>query len=115
MRAGIGLVRTGAPARGERPLAFAVTAGPPELRGLKVALDRAVRIGREPDLELVIADDFVSTRHAQVVPTANGPVLEDLGSTNGTVLNGARIDSPASLKAGDEVVIGTVRMKVTRL
>jgi pSer/pThr/pTyr-binding forkhead associated (FHA) protein len=115
VRAGIGLVRTGAPAKGERPLALAVTAGPPELKGLKVALDRAVRIGREPDLELVVADDFVSSRHAQIIPTANGPVLEDLDSTNGTVLNGARVSSPSSLKAGDEIVIGTVRMKVTRL
>jgi pSer/pThr/pTyr-binding forkhead associated (FHA) protein len=115
VRAGIALVRTGAPVRGERPLALAVTAGPPELKGVRVALDRAVRIGREPDLELVIADDFVSTRHAQGVPTAGGPVLEDLGSTNGTVVNGAPVRTPVSLKAGDEVVIGTVRMKVARL
>jgi len=115
VRAGIGLVRTGAPARGERPLALAVTAGPAELKGLRIALDQTVRIGRAPGLELVIADDFVSTRHAQVVPGADGPVLEDLGSTNGTVLNGSPLASPASLRAGDEVVIGTVRMKVTRL
>jgi hypothetical protein len=115
VRAGIALVRTGAPVRGERPLALAVTAGPPELKGVRIALDRAVRIGREPDLELVIADDFVSTRHAQVIPTAGGPVLEDLGSTNGTVVNASAVRAPVSLKAGDEVVIGTVRMKVTRL
>jgi pSer/pThr/pTyr-binding forkhead associated (FHA) protein len=49
------------------------------------------------------------------VPTAGGPVLEDLGSTNGTVVNGAPVRTPVSLKAGDEVVIGTVRMKVARL
>jgi pSer/pThr/pTyr-binding forkhead associated (FHA) protein len=85
------------------------------LKGVKVALDRAVRIGRETAFELVIADDFVSTRHAQVIPTAGGPVLEDLGSTNGTVVNGAPVKAPITLKAGDEVVIGTVRMKVTRL
>jgi pSer/pThr/pTyr-binding forkhead associated (FHA) protein len=115
VRAGIGLVRTGAPARGERPLALVVTAGPSELKGMRVALDRTVRIGREPGLELVIADDFVSTRHAQVVPGPNGVILEDLGSTNGTVLNGTPVSAPASLSAGDEVAIGTVRMKVARL
>jgi pSer/pThr/pTyr-binding forkhead associated (FHA) protein len=115
VRAGISLVRTGAPARGERPLALAVTAGPPELKGLRVALDRAVRIGREAGFELIIADDFVSSRHAQVVPTASGPVIEDLGSTNGTIVNGDAVKTPIPLKAGDEVVIGTVRMKVTRL
>lgn len=115
VRAGIGLVRTGAPAGAERPLAFVVTAGPRELAGLKVALDRAVRIGRDPESELSIADDFVSTRHAQVVPSSGGPVIEDLGSTNGTVVNGTPLRAPTTLKAGDEVVIGTVRMKVGRL
>lgn len=115
VRAGIGLVRTGAPARAERPLGFIVVGGPPELKGVKVALDRAVRIGREPGLELVIADDFVSQRHAQVVPGPDGPVVEDLGSTNGTLLNGKRLAAPARLASGDEVSVGAVRLKVTRL
>jgi pSer/pThr/pTyr-binding forkhead associated (FHA) protein len=82
---------------------------------VKVALDRAVRIGREPGFELVIADDFVSQRHAQVVPGPGGPVLEDLGSTNGTVLNGAPLAAPALLSAGDEILLGAVRLKVARL
>jgi pSer/pThr/pTyr-binding forkhead associated (FHA) protein len=115
VRAGIGLVRTGAPDRGDRPLGLVVVAGPPELRGVKVALDRAVRIGREPGFELVIADDFVSQRHARVVPGPDGPVLEDLGSTNGTVLNGAKVTAPAVLAPGDEVAVGAVRLKVSRL
>ncbi len=114
VRTGMGLVRTGAPVRGEKPLALQVTAGPRELKGMKVALDRTIRIGREPRSELVIADDFVSVQHARIVPEPRGPVLEDLGSTNGTVLNGARIALPTVLKSGDEVVLGTVRMKVTR-
>lgn len=115
VRAGVGLVRTGAPARGDRPLGLVVVAGPPELRGVKVALDRAVRIGREPGFELVIADDFVSQRHAQVVPGPDGPVLEDLGSTNGTVLNGSKVSAPALLTPGDEIAVGTVKLKVSRL
>ena len=115
VRTGIGLVRSGGPARAERPLGLVVVAGPPELKGVKVALDRAVRIGREPGLELVIADDFVSTRHAQVVPGPDGPVVEDLGSTNGTVLNGKRLTKPALLASGDEVAVGAVRLKVARL
>jgi pSer/pThr/pTyr-binding forkhead associated (FHA) protein len=115
IRAGIGLVRTGAPVRGERPLALVVTAGPPEIKGTRIALDRTVHIGRDPGLELVIADDFVSTRHARVVPGPGGPVLEDLGSTNGTMLNGAPLKGPVTLSGGDELAIGTIRMKVTRL
>lgn len=115
VRAGLGLVRTGAPAQGERPLGVVVVAGPPEIKGVKVALDRPVRIGRDPGLELVIADDFVSTNHARIVPGPSGPVLEDLGSTNGTVLNGAPVRVPAALKVGDEIALGAVRLKVGRL
>jgi hypothetical protein len=115
VRAGLALVRAGAPEQAARALALVVVSGPRELKGLKVALDRTVRIGRESGLEVVVADDFVSTRHAQVVPGVAGPVLEDLGSTNGTVLNGAPLTAPATLTAGDEVVFGTVRMRVTRL
>ena len=115
VRAGIGLVRGGAPEPARRPLGLAVTAGPPELERLKIALDRTVRIGREPDLELVVADDFVSTLHAQIVPEPGGPVLQDLGSKNGTLLNGRRMGRPSPLKPGDEVIIGTVHLKVVRL
>jgi pSer/pThr/pTyr-binding forkhead associated (FHA) protein len=115
VRTGMGLVRSGAPGKGERALAVVVTAGPPELKGIKVALERPVRIGRAPGLELVIADDFVSTRHAQIVPAPGGPVLEDLGSTNGTLVNGSRVRAPVRLSAGDVVEIGTVTLKVARL
>ena len=115
VRTGLGLVRSGAPTRADRPLGLVVVSGPPELKGVKVSLDRAVRIGREPGLELVVADDFVSSLHARVVPGPQGPVLEDLGSTNGTVLNGQRLPRPVVLKAGDEVAVGAVKMKVARL
>jgi pSer/pThr/pTyr-binding forkhead associated (FHA) protein len=115
VRAGVGLVRSGAPAQAERPLGLVVTAGPPQIKGVKLALDRTVRIGREPGFELVIADDFVSTKHARVVPGASGPLLEDLGSTNGTILNGSRLRAPKVLKAGDEIALGAVKLTVTRL
>ena len=115
VRAGIGLVRTGAPAKAERPFGVVVVAGPPELKGVRVALDHTVRIGREPSLELVIADDFVSGTHARIVPGVDGPVLEDLASTNGTVLNGAMVRTATVLKSGDEIAVGAVRLKVARL
>lgn len=115
VRSGLGLVKGGAPSKGDRPLALLVTAGPPELRGVKVPLTGRVRIGRSPDLELVIADDFVSTNHAEVVSEGGRPVLTDLGSTNGTVLNGRAIKRPSRLSEGDEIVLGDVRLKVGRL
>lgn len=114
VRAGLGAIKRGTPSQPQRPLTLVITAGPAELVGVRVPLDAAVRIGRASDLELVIADDFVSTHHARIAPAPGGPVLEDLDSTNGTLLNGRRVTSPAPLAAGDEIEIGTVRMKVSR-
>lgn len=114
VRAGLGVVRRGAPGSPEVPLGLVVVAGPPELTGVRVSLDHTVRIGRSPDLELVIADDFVSTAHARIMPAPGGPVLEDLESTNGTLLNGRRVQGMASLVAGDEIEVGTVKLRVAR-
>jgi pSer/pThr/pTyr-binding forkhead associated (FHA) protein len=114
VRAGIGQIKKGAPSQPDKPLMLVVTAGPPELEGVRLPLDSLVRIGRAPGLELVIADDFVSTQHARIVPEADGPVLEDLGSTNGTLINGVRVKSPVALQPADEIEVGTVRLKVSR-
>jgi pSer/pThr/pTyr-binding forkhead associated (FHA) protein len=114
IRSGLGLVRRGGPATPDSPLTVVVVAGPPELSGVRVALDRTVHIGRSPDLELVIADDFISTLHARIVPGPSGPVLEDLDSTNGTLLNGHPVKGASPLAAGDEIEIGTVKLKVSR-
>ena len=114
IRAGIGLIRRGGPSAPESPLVLVVVAGPPELSGVRVPLDRTVRIGRSPDLELVIADDFISTLHARVVPSPDGPLLEDTDSTNGTLLNGRTVTDAIPIAAGDEIEIGTVKLKVSR-
>ncbi len=60
----------------------------------------------------MIADSFVSAKHARVAPTGTGAVIEDLGSTNGTVVNGGRIAAPMSARAGDTIDIGDVRLKL---
>jgi pSer/pThr/pTyr-binding forkhead associated (FHA) protein len=114
VRAGLGIVRRGAPGEPEVPLSLVVMTGPPELAGVRVPLDHTVRIGRSPELELVIADDFVSTAHARIIPAPGGPVIEDLESTNGTLLNGRRVKGLSPLVAGDEIEVGTVKLKVAR-
>lgn len=114
IRAGIGLVKGSGPGSPRSGLALKVTTGPRELRGTKVALAGPVVIGRTPGADIVIADDYVSSQHARVVPTGDGAVLEDLGSTNGTVLNGQRIMAPALLAPGDEIELGTVVLKVVK-
>lgn len=114
VRAGLGLIRRGDQAQPQRPLTLVVVAGPPELTGVRIPLDSAVRIGRSPELELVIADDFVSTLHARILPAPGGPVLEDLDSTNGTLVGGRRVTGPVALAAGDEIEVGPVKLKVSR-
>jgi DNA-binding winged helix-turn-helix (wHTH) protein len=63
-------------------------------------------IGRDDSATLWIDDSLVSRRHARIVIDENGAVLEDLGSKNGTLLNGRRIGSPAKLADQDLITIG---------
>jgi pSer/pThr/pTyr-binding forkhead associated (FHA) protein len=65
-------------------------------------------IGRSRQCDIVLEDPNVSRRHAEVRPGEAGSwVLADLGSTNGSSLNGRRIDHPAGLHPGDEIEVGT--------
>ena len=74
-----------------------------------------VVIGRSPSSDIVINEPFVSATHARF--TLQGPalVLEDLGSKNGTLVNGHPIgDTPVTLRDGDEVQVGDAIMHVSR-
>lgn len=64
-------------------------------------------IGRSRECDIVIDDPNVSRRHAEVRPRGGAWVLTDLGSTNGTVLGGRRIDRPEVVQSGDEIEFGT--------
>lgn len=63
-------------------------------------------LGRDEDSILWIDDAVVSRRHARIVVSEAGAVLEDLGSRNGTYLRGKRITAPTKLSDGDELTIG---------
>ena len=64
-------------------------------------------LGREQgSADLVIDDPGVSRRHARVLADGGGVVVEDLGSANGTFVNGERISGPVEVAAGDEIQIG---------
>ena len=63
-------------------------------------------VGRSPDVELPIDDVAVSRRHAQLEKTADGFVIQDLGSTNGVFVNGIRIQRQ-KLRDGDRLQVGT--------
>jgi len=79
-----------------------------------VASDREIVIGRANELDVVLVEDMVSRRHAKISSTHDSLSIEDLGSTNGTFVNGEKIKR-AKLKEGDRVLIGTsiVRVAVT--
>ena len=69
-----------------------------------------VVIGRSRQSDVVVDDPNVSRQHAEIRPRGGSWVLNDLGSTNGSVLNGRRIDEPEVLKPGDQIEIGTSSM-----
>jgi hypothetical protein len=64
-------------------------------------------LGRSRQSDVVIDDPNVSRQHAEIRPRGGSWVLTDLGSTNGSTLNGRRIDHPEVLKPGDEIGLGT--------
>jgi FhaA, N-terminal domain/FHA domain len=64
-------------------------------------------IGRSRQSDITLEDPNVSRAHAEVRPRGGSWVLTDLGSTNGSRLNGRRLDGPEVLKPGDEIELGT--------
>lgn len=104
--------RPGRRARGT-PSKLVVTAG--ALAGTTLPLgDRPITIGRASDSSLVISDDYASTRHAQLVPQDGQWVLEDMGSTNGTYLDRARVTGPTPAAAGVPIRIGKTVLELRR-
>jgi pSer/pThr/pTyr-binding forkhead associated (FHA) protein len=82
-----------------------VTAG--ALAGTRITLSEAtITIGRAEDCTLVITDDYASARHAKLVPRNGQWYLEDLGSTNGTYLDRAKVSAPTSVPLGVPIRIG---------
>jgi hypothetical protein len=81
--------------------------------GRRVVLEQdTVTLGRTPECELALADPGVSRRHAEVRRgTDNHWVVADLGSTNGTKVNGLRISSARPLEDGDEITVGTTSVR----
>jgi hypothetical protein len=66
-----------------------------------------VTMGRSRQCEVMVDDPNVSRAHAEIRPRGGSWVLADLGSTNGSRLNGRRVEGPEVLKPGDEIEIGT--------
>ncbi len=70
-------------------------------------------LGRDPGCDLPINDDTVSTRHARLAYHHNQWWLEDLASTNGTILNDIAVQTPTVLATDDVIQCGSVQIHVT--
>lgn len=84
-------------------------------KGRRFRIDnKGLRIGRGKQNEVVLPDHFASIEHALFRRKNGVTMVEDLGSTNGTWVNGERIDSPVQLVIGDYVKIGSITFQYTR-
>ena len=99
--------RDGYLARNAASLVFA--SGP--LAGSEIALEKPrVTVGRGKDSEVVLDDASISHQHAALELGSNGYRIRDLGSTNGVVVNGARL-ALAELKHGDTIALGQIELR----
>ena len=74
----------------------------------------AVTVGRGHANDIPLDDEFASTQHARVESRADGVWLEDVGSTNGTALNGVLIEQPRKLSPGDVIRVGETDLRFER-
>jgi pSer/pThr/pTyr-binding forkhead associated (FHA) protein len=106
---------------GVAPAAASATQGlslrviePPEHRGQTYPLGDEVTVGRAAGCGVALADATVSQLHARVFRRDGRLYVEDLGSTNGTWINRAKVSAPAPLKRGDRLQVGSTVLEVIR-
>ena len=82
--------------------------------GQSFGLDVITALGRDVNNAIVIDDPFASAEHAVLTYRGRSWYLEDLGSTNGSYVNGRKVEGVSPLGFGDELQIGQVRMRLER-
>ena len=111
---GLTVTSGGRPAKVKRGRAahnLVVTEG--ALAGTRLTLGEAqITIGRAEDSTLVITDDYASARHARLVPRGGQWFVEDLGSTNGTYLDRAKVTAPTPVPLGVPIRIGRTSIEL---
>lgn len=81
-------------------------------QGLEVEVTDATVLGRSDEADVLLDDPYASEFHMRLLAQENGLVLHDLGSTNGTYVNGRRVTAPTTLRRGDSVQVGKTVMEV---
>jgi hypothetical protein len=100
-----------APRPGARSFVLRFISGKYQGGEFPIAAEKQIIVGRSSDLDMVLVEDMVSRKHARIAMQGEQIWIEDLGSTNGTFVNGEKIKR-ARLKEGDRVLIGTSILKV---
>jgi pSer/pThr/pTyr-binding forkhead associated (FHA) protein len=80
--------------------------------GRRVELNAPVQIGRGPEAAIRLDDQHTSRSHASVVPDGTGAVVTDLGSGNGTFVNGHQLVGPVRLLPGDHLLVGSTVLEL---
>lgn len=111
MHTGVGLVKG---QRKDAVWTIIVEYGPSGLKGMKIDVLGPVVVGRSPGADIVIPEMYVSGKHARFSLQGPALIVEDLGSTNGTLVNGHDVAEGVLLRDGDIIQIGDVSLKVKR-
>ena len=96
-----------------RLVVIASPSGEPAV-GSAFGLDAITTLGRDVNNAIVIDDEFVSASHAALTYRGRAWYVEDLGSTNGTCVNGSQVDGLAPIAFGDEIQVGQARLRLER-
>lgn len=81
-------------------------------RGGVIPIQSEITVGRKNDNLLVLDDPYASGHHARIYVKNNDCIIEDLRSTNGTLLNGLKVEGREYLNSGDEIKIGNTSFRV---
>ena len=106
--------RSGAPKPKQRPRSIIVTEDGDQPRTYPLREDEALMLGRADTCQIVLKDTYVSQAHTRIFAKDGAWYVEDLGSTNGTYLNRAKVSEPSSIGPGDEVRLGKTTVEVRR-
>ena len=86
---------------------------PKQHRGATYTLSNVLAIGRVEDNDIVIDDDsFISSHHARIEVRPEGTWVVDLGSTNGSFVNGQRVSAERSVRKGDRIQVGSTVLEM---